>query len=470
MPEEDDAMTHDPEENSSMHSLEERYQKEPVARLMFSMALPQVAAQLVNLLYSIVDRVYIGHIRNVGTASLAGVGLCNTVVILISAFASLVGGGGSPLFSMALGREDADEADRILNSGFHLLVFFSIALMAILYPLMRPLLTLCAGSSVTLPYAVSYLSTYLAGTPAVLFSLGLSPFINAEGAPRFAFLATTTGAVLNIILDPVFLFVFHMGVAGASLATVLSQVVSAVLILYFLIQSPRAVLKLHRTRLFPDPAVVRRMLSLGVSPFVMTATESVIGFVLNGQLAKFGDLYVSALTILQSGMQFVTVPLQGFSQGCIPVLSYQYGHRSPERLKAAFRVLSLVLVTWNAAFFLFFVLCPSPVAHLFTQDPELIAAVCRAAPVFLSGMIIFGLQRASQNTFVATGQAKISLFIAFLRKIFLLVPLAYLLPHFVTPGYNGVFLAESVADATAATICTLLFLNRFPKILQSITD
>ncbi len=212
------------------------------------------------------------------------------------------------------------------------------------------------------------------------------------------------------------------------------------------------------------------MLSLGVSPFVMTATESVIGFVLNGQLAKFGDLYVSALTILQSGMQFVTVPLQGFSQGCIPVLSYQYGHRSPERLKAAFRVLSLVLVTWNAAFFLFFVLCPSPVAHLFTQDPELIAAVSKAAPVFLSGMIIFGLQRASQNTFVATGQAKISLFIAFLRKIFLLVPLAYLLPHFVTPGYNGVFLAESVADATAATICTLLFLNRFPKILQSITD
>ena len=202
MPEEDDAMTHDPEENSSMHSLEERYQKEPVARLMFSMALPQVAAQLVNLLYSIVDRVYIGHIRNVGTASLAGVGLCNTVVILISAFTSLVGGGGSPLFSMALGREDADEADRILNSGFHLLVFFSIALMAILYPLMRPLLTLCGGSPVTLPYAVSYLSTYLAGTPAVLFSLGLSPFINAEGAPRKAPATIEPGnVVLSDVID-----------------------------------------------------------------------------------------------------------------------------------------------------------------------------------------------------------------------------------------------------------------------------
>lgn len=451
-------------------SLEERYTTEPIGKLMFSMAMPQVAAQLVNLLYSIVDRIYIGHIPEVGTTALAGVGLCNTVIILIAAFASFVSGGGTPLFSIALGKGDEKQAGRILNNGVNLLLIFTVALMAVIFPLMRPLLVLCGASEVTLPYALSYLRVYLCGTLFVMLTLGLSTFVNAEGAPRTSFAAIAVGAVLNIALDPLFIFVFDMGVTGAALATILSQAVSALLILHFLVKSPRAVLKIKRSGMRPEKEILKRIFSLGISPFVMAATESVIGFVLNGQLSLYGDIYVSALTVLQSCMQFVTVPLQGFCQGCIPVLSYSYGHHSPERLKKAYHLFLAVLFTWNAAFFLFMVLCPSPMAHLFTSDPALVEAVCNASPWFLTGMIIFGLQRAAQNTFVATNQAKISLFIALLRKIFLLVPLAYILPHFVTPGYNGVFLAESVADGTAAIICELLFLNRFPKILASITD
>jgi putative MATE family efflux protein len=442
---------------------EERMGTEPVTKLIFQMALPAVVAQFVNLLYNIVDRIYIGHIAGHGADALAGVGICSTLIILISAFASFAGGGGAPLASMALGRGDRRLAERILGNGFTLDLFFTVILTVLMAAFMKPLLILTGASDRTLGYAVSYFSVYLTGTFFVMVTAGLTMFINAQGRPGFAMVSTLVGAGLNIGLDPLFIFTFRMGVAGAALASVISQVVSGFMVLGFLF-SRKASLRLKREAMKPDGAVLRQMLALGVSPFVMASTESIIGFVLNGTLSKFGDIYVSALSVMQSCMQIVGVPLNGFSQGCTPVISYNFGRRNNDRVRKAFRVSWSVNLFYGLALVLTMMVFPAFYARIFTADAKLIETVRRTMPVFVAGMGIFGMQRACQNTFVALNEAKISLFIAFLRKIFLLVPLALILPHFM--GVMGVFTAEAVADATAAVICMLIFLVRFPKILK----
>lgn len=443
-----------------INKYEERLGTERMLPLIFKMALPAVAAQFVNLLYSIVDRVYIGHIPGIGTDALAGVGVTTSLIILISSFSAIVGGGGAPLAAIALGQGDRLRAGKILGNGFVLLILFTLLTSFIAYTFMEPILLFTGASANTLEYAVDYL-----GTIFVEISTGLNSFINAQGRPAIAMFSVLIGALLNIILDPIFIFGFNMGVKGAALATVLSQACSAAWVLTFLF-SKRASLPLEKPYMKLDRKIILSILALGVSPFIMASTESLVGFVLNSSLKEFGDIYISALTILQSAMQFASVPLTGFAQGFVPIISYNYGHGDKQRVKECFRIVLITMFSFNLLLMLFMILFPSTVASAFTSDERLIETVRWTMPVFLGGMTIFGLQRACQNMFVALGQARISIFIALLRKAILLIPLALILPHFM--GVTGVYAAEAISDATAAICCTLLFFWQFPKILGKI--
>ncbi len=430
---------------------EERLGTERMLPLVFKMALPAVAAQFVNLLYNIVDRVYIGHIPGIGTDALAGVGVTTSIVILISAFSAIVGAGGSPLAAIALGQNNRERAGKILGNGFILLILFTLLTSSVAYTFMKPILLFTGASENTLGYAVDYLSIYLLGTIFVEISTGLNAFINTQGRPAVAMCSVLIGAFINIVLDPIFIFWFDMGVKGA-----------AIWVLGFLF-SRQASLPLEKRYMKLDRQIVFSMLALGVSPFIMASTESLVGFVLNSSLKGFGDIYVSALTILQSAMQFASVPLTGFAQGFVPIVSYNYGHGNKQRVKDSFYIVLAIMFSFNLVLMLFMIFFPSTVASAFTSDENLIDTVRWVMPVFLGGMTIFGLQRTCQNMFVALGQAKISIFIALLRKVILLVPLALVLPHFV--GVIGVYAAEAISDATAAIVCTLLFAWQFPEIL-----
>lgn len=447
------------------HSYEERLGTDPMLRLIFRMALPAVAAQFVNLLYAIVDRVYIGHIPGIGTDALAGVGVTMSIVILISSFSAIVGAGGAPLAAIALGQGNRERAGKILGNGFVLLLLFTVVTSSLAYLFMEPVLLLTGASEHTLGYAEDYLSVYLLGTLFVELSVGLNAFINTQGRPGIAMTSVLIGAAMNIVLDPVFIFGLDMGVKGAALATILSQACSAGWVLRFLF-SRQASLPLERRYMKLDKGIVLSMLALGVSPFIMASTESLVGFVLNGSLKHFGDIHVSALAILQSAMQFASVPLVGFAQGFVPVASYNYGHGYKDRVRSCFRISLITMFSFNFVLMQLMICFPSVVASAFTDDEVLIGTVRCVMPVFLAGMTIFGLQRACQNMFVALGQAQISIFIALLRKVILLIPLALLLPRFW--GLNGIYAAEAISDATAAVCCTLLFAWKFPKILSRI--
>ena len=449
--------------NISIHS-DEKLGTERMLPLVLKMALPSVAAQLVNLLYGVVDKIYIGHIEGVGGEALAGVGITTSVILLISAFASLVGGGGSPLAAIQLGRGNRDEAKRILNNGFVMLLFFALVCTVVPYFIMDPMLELAGAEADTLPYARDYLSIYLIGTVFVMLASGLNMFISCQGRPGIAMLSVVIGAVLNTALDPLFIFAFGLGVKGAAIATVISQAVSSAWVLSFLFSS-KAEIRLDFKAMRPKLAVIGKISALGISPFVMASTESLVGFTLNGQLRTYGDtMHVAALSVMQSAMQIVSIPLAGFGQGIIPILSYNYGHGKNDRVKECFKIAVAVMFGVNLVGMLFMILCPGLIGGMFTDDTGVIAIVKQYMPIFLLGMTIFGLQRTCQNTFVALGQAKISLFIALLRKVMLLVPLAYLLPLWM--GVTGVYAAEAIADATAATLCTLIFIFTFPKILK----
>lgn len=448
-----------------INKYEERLGTERMLPLVFKMALPAVAAQFVNLLYSIVDRIYIGHIPDIGTDALAGVGVTISLVVLISSFSAIVGGGGAPLAAIALGQGNRERAGQILGNGFVLLILFTLLTSITAYAFMEPILLFTGASEQTLKYAVDYLSIYLVGTLFVEISTGLNSFINAQGRPAIAMYSVLIGAVLNIILAPIFIFWLDMGVKGAALATVLSQACSAAWVLHFLF-SKSASLPLEKRYMKLNKGIVISMFALGISPFIMASTESMVGFVLNSSLKEFGDIYVSALTVLQTSMQFSSVAMTGFAQGFVPIISYNYGHGNKQRVKACFRIALITMFSFNLLLMLFMILFPTTVASAFTSDETLIETVRWTMPVFLAGMTIFGLQRACQNMFVALGQAKISIFIALLRKVFLLIPLALILPHFM--GVTGIYAAEAISDATAAICCTVLFFWQFPKILEKI--
>lgn len=352
-----------------VNNYEERLGTDRMLPLIFRMALPAVAAQIVNLLYNIVDRIYIGHIPGYGTDALAGIGVTGSIIMLISACSAFVGGGGAPLAAIALGRGDRDRAEKLLGNGFTLLLIFSVLFSVGVYLYMEPLLYLIGASERTIGYAVDYLSIYLLGTVFVQLAVGLNPFINTQGRPRIAMASVVIGAVFNIVLDPLFIFTFNMGVKGAAVATVISQAVCAVWVVGFLL-SEKATMRLHWKNIRPESHIMLAILGLGISPFIMSSTESLVGFVLNSSLVRFGDLYVSALAIMQSAMLFVSVPLIGFSQGFVPVVGYNYGHGDNGRVKECFRIVVKVMFFFNLLLVLFMILFPEVGRRVYRRCPS----------------------------------------------------------------------------------------------------
>lgn len=433
-------------------------------KLMLKMGLPTLIAQVINLLYSIVDRIYIGHLPEIGSVALTGMGLCSSLIMIISAFAAFVGNGGAPLASMALGRKDTKEATKILGNGITFLVIIGIVLVIIFYSVQDFYFNIVGGSLNTIPYAKEYLNIYLIGTMFVLFTLGLNNFITAQGKSVVAMMSVVIGAIANLVLDPILIFGFNLGVAGAAIATVISQALSCLWILYFLL-SKRSILKLKIKDLVPDYKIMFGILGLGVAPFVMSITESLITFTMSGQLQTYGnDVYVGSLTVLQSVMQLVSTPISGFTQGVTSLMAFNYGAKNNKNVMLLFKYILAILFVFTFVFTLLTILFPAFFSGLFTSDKQLIEVTSSYMPIFMSGMLFFGIQRACQTTFVATKQALISLVIALLRKVILLVPLVYILPPFL--GVKGIYMAEAISDATAAICCGMIFVIIFPKILR----
>lgn len=440
---------------------------EKISVLMTKMAIPSIIAQVINILYNIVDRIYIGHIPNASADALTGVGVAFPIVTFISAFCTFVGAGGAPLSAIWQGKGDKERAEKILGNGVTMLIFFTVVLMIVFYTFMKPLLYMFGASDATIGYGVTYISIYLIGTLFVEFALGLNPYIISQGAAKTGMFSVVIGAVINIALDPVFIFVFDMGVAGAALATIISQFVSAVWVVGFLI-SKRAVLRIKLKNLRPDFKIIKSISALGISPFVMRSTESLVSIVLNSGMQTYGgDLYVGSITIMQSVMQLMSAPLGGFTQGVQPIISYNFGAGKFDRVRRTYRSMILICLGFSLAGTALVMIFPEFFAGMFTNSKELIALCGQKMPLFISGMLLFGAQMGIQPTFMALGQAKISLFIAALRKIILLVPLALILPIFF--GTNGVYTAEPISDFASATVAAILFFANIKKILTKDT-
>lgn len=435
----------------------------PIGRLMLRFALPSITAQVVNMLYSVVDRIYIGHIGDAASRALTGIGICYPIITIVSAFSLFAGAGGAPLAAIELGKAERDtdalrRAETILGNAFALLVIFSVALTAFFLAFRHPTLLAFGASAETLPYALEYLTIYLSGTFFVQVSVGLNPFINAQGRVGTAMLSTVIGAATNSILDPIFIFAFGMGVRGAAMATVISQAVSATWILAFL-SSKRSRTRLRFAEIRLKKAVSKRISALGVSPFIMSATESAVFVVFNSGLQKHGgDGYVAAMTIMQSLMQMCYVPIQGFTDGVQPLISYNYGAQKIMRMKNIIRNMTLISFLASSAAWLVLMLFPRMFVSVFTDDAQLRALAVKLLPVYCGAIWIFGIQMGAQRTFVALGKAGVSIFIALLRKVILLIPLALTLPLFI--GVEGIFWAEPVAS-TLSALTSLAFLAAY---------
>ena len=440
--------------------------RDPIGPLLCRLALPTITAQVVNLLYNIVDRIYIGRIPLEGKLALTGMGVTFPVITLISAFSALVGMGGAPRASIALGAGEKDRAERTLGTCATTLWGIAVALTVLFLLFQRDLLRLFGASADTLPYAMQYLSIYVLGTIFVMTALGLNGFITAQGSSAVAMKTVVIGAVLNVVLDPLFIFVLHRGVRGAAVATVLSQAVSAAWVLRFL-TGKNTVLRLRRSTLRIDTKLLLPAVSLGASPFVMQSTESLLTVAFNVSLQKYGgDLAVGAMTILTSVAQMIQLPLTGLAQGAQPILSYNFGAHRPDRMKQVVRYNILIAVLFAVSIWCVVQLAPHAVIHLFTSDEQLTETTVWALRIYMALGFTNAFQTGFQQSFVALGEAKISLFLALERKIFLLIPLIFILPHFFADKLFAVFLAEPVADVLAAATTTVLFLIRFRKITK----
>lgn len=438
---------------------------ESIPKLMVSMAVPSIIAQIINILYNIVDRIYIGHIPGVGAAALTGVGITFPIITLISAFSAFVGMGGAPLAAIWLGKGDRKHAERILGSGTCLLVIFTVLLMAVFYGFLRPFLYMFGASDATIGYAMDYMYIYLLGTLFVELALGLNPFIISQGRSRIAMISIVIGAVVNIALDPLFIFVFGWGVKGAAIATVLSQAVSAAWNVKFLM-SPKSSLRLSLCHVRPSFRIMWQICSLGISPFIMRSTESLISIVLNRGLQIYGgDLYVGSLTIMQSVLQLFSAPLSGFTQGVQPIISYNFGAGKRDRVMGAFKRMLIICLAASMTLGISAIVGPEIFARMFTDKKELVDLTASVMPVYFFGITIFGIQMACQCAFIALGQAKLSLFAALLRKVILLVPLAIILPKYF--GVSGIYYAEPIADIIAVFVTSVLFLTITRKFLRN---
>ena len=441
---------------------------EPVGRLLWKLAVPTVIAQLVNMLYNIVDRIYIGHIPETGSMALTGVGVCLPIIMIISAFAAFVSSGGAPRASIAMGRGDYDQAQRILGGCFTLQVGISLVLTAVLLIWNRPLLLAFGASGNTIGYAVQYMQIYALGTLFVELTLGLNAFITAQGFARVGMKTVLIGAVCNILLDPLFIFALDMGVRGAALATVLSQAVSCVWVVTFL-RGKQTLLRLEKASLPIRPRLILPCVALGTATFIMQASESVISVCFNASLLKYGgDLAVGAMTILSSVMQFAMLPLNGISQGSQPILSYNYGAGNSERVKKTFKLLLAVCLTYSFLLWGFIELFPQGFARMFSSDAALIDFTAHALRIYCAVLCLFGIQMSCQMAFVSIGSALCSISVAVVRKFVLLLPLIYIMPAFVADKTMGVYMAEPVADVIAITFTSILFTIQFGKAMKKL--
>ena len=435
--------------------------------LIFKLAVPTILAQLVNLLYNIVDRIYVGRIPQTGSLSLAGLGVTFPILMLIAAFAALAGMGGASRAAIAMGEKNNKKAELILGNSTSLLLIFSAVLTVVFMVFKEPILLRFGASENTLPYASDYITIYLIGTVFVQLALGLNAFITNQGFTRMSMATVCIGAALNILLDPLFIYVFDMGVRGAAVATIISQAVSCAWVLWFLCKSRRSILKIRILNLRLNLNVVGSILSLGISPFIMQFTECLIQLTFNNGMLRYGnDMYVALMSILFSMMQLVWMPIGGMSQGVQPIIGYNYGAQNFARVKQAFRILFVCNITFSLMIVTLVELFPGVFLGMFTNDAEIINMGIPAVRVFLIGMSIMGAQSACQNTFLALGEAKTSLFLAFLRKIILLLPLALILPKIAGLGVWGIILAEPISDIIAVTVTTTMYIVRSRKLLR----
>ena len=440
----------------------------PVGGLLFKLALPTVAAQLINMLYNIVDRIFIGHIPEIGDLALTGVGVCLPIIMIVSAVASLVGSGGAPRASIAMGEKKTEDAEKILGNCFFLQIIVSVILTAALLIFNRPLLLAFGASENTIEYACDYMNIYAIGTIFVQLTLGMNAFVTAQGYSKIAMLSVVIGAIANLSLDPLFIYGFGMGVKGAALATVISQSLSTAWVVLFLF-SKKALLRLKVSNMKLSPRVILPCLGLGLATFMMQASESVISVAFNSSLLEYGgDIAVGAMTILSSVMQFAMLPMNGIAQGAQPILSYNYGAKNAARVKKTYRLLLIACLIYSVSLWSTIMLFPRFLPSIFTPDAALIDFTAGVIHIYFGGLIIFGAQIACQMTFVSLGKALSSVTVAVVRKFVLLLPLIYLVPQFMSDKTLGVYTAEPIADVIAVSFTVILFVFQFKKAMEKI--
>ena len=445
----------------------------PIGKLLFKLAIPTVVAQIINMLYNIVDRIYIGHIPQEGSLALTGVGVCMPIIMIVTAFAALVSAGGAPRASIFMGKKDNNSAEKTLGNCFMLQIILSVILTVVLLIWSEDLLLVFGASKNTISYATAYMSIYAIGTVFVQLTLGMNAFITAQGFTKISMVFIIIGAVCNIILDPIFIFGFDMGVKGAALATILSQAVSCVWVISFLC-GKKTIIKLKFSDLKLSSKIILPCVALGTATFIMQSSESVISVCFNSSLLRYGgDIAVGAMTILTSVMQFAMLPLQGIAQGAQPILSFNYGAKNSVRVKKTFKILLVTCLVYSVSLWMLIMLFPKVFAGIFTPDVELIDFTSRALRVYLGGIFLFGIQIACQMTFTSLGKAVNSIVVAVVRKFVLLIPLIYVIPQVLSNKTMGVYLAEPVADIIAVTFTSILFYLLFfvtQSVMQRTSD
>ncbi|MGL5557630.1 MAG: MATE family efflux transporter [Paraclostridium dentum] len=439
--------------------------KGSVGKLLFQLALPAIIAQLVNVLYNIVDRIFIGRMPN-GELAMAGVGVAFPIIMIVSAFSALVGMGGAPLAAIKMGEKDNDGAEKIMTNSFSTLVIIAIILTVSLLIFKENILWAFGASKDTIGYANDYIGIYLIGTLFVQIGLGLNPFINTQGFAKTGMITVLIGAIINIVLDPILIFGFNMGVKGAALATISAQFVSAVWVLLFLV-GKKSVLKIRKKYIVPNFKVIGPILLLGISPFIMQATESLVIISMNNNLAKYGgDLAIGAMTIMSSVMQIILLPMMGLTQGAQPIISFNYGADKLDRVRKTFKLLLVSCLVYTTIMWGAIMIFPQVFVSIFNSNPQLVEITVWSMRIYFAGILLFGAQIACQQTFLALGQAKISMILALLRKIILLIPLIFILPIFFENKLQGVLTAEPVADITAAIVTIICFSVFYKKTLS----
>ncbi|MBQ8538375.1 MAG: MATE family efflux transporter [Ruminococcus sp.] len=440
----------------------------PIGKLLFTLAVPTITAQLINMLYNIVDRIYIGHMKNVGDLALTGVGVCMPIIMIVSAFAAFISAGGAPRASIYMGKGDNDSAEKTMGSCFALQVIISVVITTVLILFHRPMLLSFGASNNTINYACDYMGIYALGTIFVQLTLGMNSYITAQGFAKQGMLSVLIGAVSNIVLDPVFIFVLDMGVKGAALATIISQAFSCIWVVSFLC-SKNSILKFKLKNLRINLKLTLPCLALGLAPFIMQSSESIISACFNSSLLLYGgDIAVGAMTILTSVMQFAMMPLQGLAQGSQPIISYNYGAKIPQRVKKTFKLLLFSSLIYSTVLWACIMLFPRVFASIFTSDPALLDFSQKALKIYCGVLCLFGIQIACQMTFVSLGKAFSSIIVAVMRKFVLLLPLIYIMPKLMSDKTMAVYAAEPVADILAVTFTAILFFFVFRKAMKEI--